>query len=645
MSASRGGFVAALAIAGLEIAFAPAVRAQDVQVAVDPGPHYVGDAISIRLTVRGLEEQPTPQASAPDPTNGSLEFAGVSPSVSQSITIINGRMGRTREVSHVFQFRFVASRPGRVEVGPFQVTQGSTRVGSPSVRLAVQDIPSSDSVAVEVKLPKGPFYVGERIPVRVEFALEKSLQQNVLSYDLRAPLFDRQQQFRVLEAGEPGDTKVVLQTAAGALELSGTTRSIGRGGRTFVVVSLERTIVPLSAGSHELPAATLSVQEGVRWRRDFFGGRRATQLRRWRAQDRARTLDVKSIPGGGRPASFAGAIGSGFTLDVAADRTVVQVGDPISLTFTLRGDGLETARLPPLDAPGLLPGRAFRVPAGDLTGEIVGDAKRFRAVVRVLEERVDEIPALAYSWFEPSSQKYQTTHSRPIALAVRSAEVIGAADVQGDPAPGSSALPDRDPTAPTAEGEVGVRARSFALTGADLAIERNPEKLLATGRPAWAAAWVVASLYGSALVVESHAGTGSDATLIPDAMTPPDRSADSTDNIDPAVREALQRYTEEQQQNSRREVWHDAEMWPTARADESQARRIVALLLLILCLAMAASHWVWGTATWAPSKWKFEWLFSFPAPNHTLLSRSSASMPSTTHSASSHASPSCWLSA
>jgi hypothetical protein len=314
-------------------------------------------------------------------------------------------------------------------------------------------------------------------------------------------LFDRQQQFRVLEPDGAGDTKVVLQTEAGAQELLGTTRSIRRDGRVFVVVSLERTVVPLIAGSHALPAATLSVQEGVRWRRDFFGGRRATHVRRWRAEDRVRTLEVRSIPAADRPASFAGAIGSGFTLDVAADRTVVQVGDPIRLTFSLRGDGLETARLPVLDAPGLLPGRSFRVPTGDLTGEIVGDAKRFQAVVRVLEERVEEIPALAYSWFDPSSGKYQTTHSRPIALAVRSAEVIGAADVQGDTGLGSAAQQEMDTAAASEQGPARVRARSFALTGADLAIERNPAKLLATRGQAWSGPWVVGSLYGSALLL------------------------------------------------------------------------------------------------------------------------------------------------
>ena len=86
--------------------------------------------------------------------------------------------------------------------------------------------------------------------------------------------------------------------------------------------------------------------------------------------------------------------------------------------------------MPSLNAEGLLPPAHFRVPAGDPTGEIERDAKRFTAVVRVLDERVEEIPGLAYSWFDPKTQTYETTRSRPIALSVRSAQVVGAGDVE-----------------------------------------------------------------------------------------------------------------------------------------------------------------------------------------------------------------------
>ena len=193
------------------------------------------------------------------------------------------------------------------------------------------------------------------------------------------------------------------------------------------MVSLPLTLVPLAAGTHALPPAGLLAEEGTQWRRDFFGGRRATRARKWRALDRERTLAIEALPLEQAPPSFAGAVGSGFNLEVSADRSVVQVGEPITLSLVLRGEGnLETAALPPLDAEGLLPAAAFRVPEDELAGALEGGAKRFSAVVRVLDEHVREIPALAYSWFDPATGGFETTHSRPIALSVGRAEVIGA---------------------------------------------------------------------------------------------------------------------------------------------------------------------------------------------------------------------------
>ena len=114
-----------------------------------------------------------------------------------------------------------------------------------------------------------------------------------------------------------------------------------------------------------------------------------------RQTDRARRLSVKQIPADRTPESFAGAVGSGFSLTVSADRTVVKVGEPIALHFELRGDGnLETAALPRLDAEGLLPANSFRVAEGEIPGRLEDGAKRFTTTVRVLDPGIQEIPAL-----------------------------------------------------------------------------------------------------------------------------------------------------------------------------------------------------------------------------------------------------------
>jgi hypothetical protein len=208
---------------------------------------------------------------------------------------------------------------------------------------------------------------------------------------------------------------------------------------------------------------------------------------------------VKQIPANRTPESFAGAVGSGFSLTVSADRTVVKVGEPIALNFELRGDGnLETAALPRLDAEGLLPSTSFRVADGEIPGRFEDGAKRFTAMVRVLDPGVHEIPALEYSWFDPTTEQFQSTKSRPIALSVGDAQVIGAADVQS-----GERVPDR----PASDlGERTARAASgsgpLVLTGADLAIERDADLLLRRASTRTRNTWMIAGLYaGSGLLL------------------------------------------------------------------------------------------------------------------------------------------------
>lgn len=471
--------------------YAATAGAQAAQLTTDVGPHYVGEAVSVRVTAVGFDEDPVPTAEVAPPANGSLELVAVSPSVSQSITIVNGRMSRTREVTHVFQFRYLAAREGNVALGPFRISQGTRVANVDAVRLAVRGVPSSNDLSVALQVPPGPLFVGERVPVSVTFMLEQGLQKNVLEYALHVPLFD-EPAFRFLDEGHEGDMQVTLQTQAGQLELRGRSGQQRKGNKLYTTVTLTRTLIALEPGSYAIRPTSLSVEEGVRFRRDIFRGRQATQVRRWVAKGSGSRLEVGEIPGQARPPSFAGGIGRGFNLEVSADRTVVQVGDPITLSLVLRGEGLETASLPPLDAEGLLSPREFRVPEGSPTGEVDGDSKRFTAVVRVLVDGVAEIPSLAYSWFDPEAREYRTTHSRPIALSVRSAEVIGARDVEVTQEPGEK---ERASSA-----TLDPRPRSFALTGADLAVERDPSLVLA-GAASWGGARLPETLYAGSVVL------------------------------------------------------------------------------------------------------------------------------------------------
>ena len=138
--------------------------------------------------------------------------------------------------------------------------------------------------------------------------------------------------------------------------------------------------------------------------------------------------------------------------------------------MTLRGSGnLENASLPPLSADGGLDPRQFRLPAGEVAGTLDNDGKKFSVTVRVEDEAVSEIPAIAYSWFDPTEEAYRTTRSKPIALRVMPARIVSATDVvtaakkTPDPAavpaaPQNGSRPNEVPAAP-ARGRVFTERR------------------------------------------------------------------------------------------------------------------------------------------------------------------------------------------
>lgn len=476
-------------------ALAPPAAAQKVRIQVARGPHYVGEQVDIDIVAEGFEEDPQPEIRPPQPTLGHLTFHGVSPQVSSSITIVNGQMARSRRVAFTYHFRFIADEPGRAELLSFVLEQNGVTRSTAPVALRLREIASSNAVAVQMRLPEGPLFVGQKLKIAIDFLIERDLQRNLVSYALRVPLFESSQYRFLDEPSANAKTELQVQTHSGTLMLAGTYREVDREGRKYLLFTAERTMIPLEAGTFEPPPPSVIVNQGTNYRRDLFGGRQATAVRKLMARGQPTTVEVIEVPVEERPPSFGGAIGRGYTLDVTADRSVVQVGEPIVLSFHLRGDGdLTTASLPGLDRKGLLDPNEFRVPTDSPPGRIDESGKHFDVTVRVLDASVREIPALSYSWFDAGTRRFETVRSRPIALSVGAAQVIGANAVE------RRAQTDTKTEASPDEAEKGsrglVRSASLALSGADLAVERNRALLLRDDRAGGTGLVPLAGLYG-----------------------------------------------------------------------------------------------------------------------------------------------------
>jgi hypothetical protein len=485
------------------------VLAQQAGLIASEAPYYIGVPIDVQVFADGFSEEPQPQIEATPPEQGQLKFLGISPNISTSVQIINGQMSQSKTVRFVYRYTFTAEQPVDYKIGPFRVSQGSNEASTSSITLTLGDIPQAANQSVQLLVPDKPVYVGQRIPLRLEWWTDAQLRGKLMNSRIQLPLLDRLSEFQISEVeNADANTTLVIDSASGSKEYKATARIDNRNGKQYIVYAIDLIVTPLKAGDYQLDPVTITVDEVVRWRRNLFGDRVPVQIQKQRIGDSKRILMVMTPPLNGRPESFAGAIGRGFDLEVSTDRSVVQVGDPITLTLTLHGDtAVDTLSLPPLANLGLAPA-AFRLPEAEIAGEVTDNGKRFQATLRVLDDSVREIPPLAFSWFDPDSGQYQTTRSQPIALSVRAAQIVSAKDVvsgvkQDEPKP---AAPEQNSAPTPASGAGGTPSDGnpgrprFTLNGADLSIATDMVVLALPAGPRFGGLTLQLAGYGLGLL-------------------------------------------------------------------------------------------------------------------------------------------------
>ncbi len=453
---------------------------QQVSPSISRGPYYAGEPVTFQVVVKGFEEEPQPEVKQLGDLDPALKFqlAEVSPSVSSFTQIINGQVTRSRTVSFVYRFQIRVDKAGQYTVGPFEVSQNSTVRRIEAFQIEFEEIAVSDTMKIEVGLPSRTYYVGEKIPITLR-RLYTGKQGSVQNLVLRSPVFD---QFS-FEDPQPNqrDTYFVVQSSAEMVGVKATVTNRRIDGQTVQQWEGVRWLLADRAGTFPLQVSG-NYREVTRWVQDFFS-RRPAESTPYLVRSEEVSLVIRPLPQTGRPESFAGAVGKSFHVDVTADRTVVRVGDPISLNVTVHGDGnLEKTGLPPLSADGGLADGQFRLPPNEPTGTYSDGIKQFKVSVRVADESVVEIPAIAYSWFDPQLESYQTARSDPIALRVMPAVTISSSDVVSSATRANGNDEGEGSGVATNQGnpKVGNLARgAVAFEGADLSIETNVTQLLA----------------------------------------------------------------------------------------------------------------------------------------------------------------------
>ena len=409
---------------------APAVFAGEVSVSaeVDRRQVVIGESVQLSVTVSG-----TQNAQAPTVQLNDFLVQYVGPST--YISVVNGSMSSS--VTHLYSL--LPQRTGTFTVGPISVQAGGKTLQTDPVTIDVvpaaarspaasmppgenEEAPDpslGDAIQLQLGVDKRKLYLHEAVPIRVQLLVGGVAVRSVEPPTLEA------NGFLVKPLGQPKQSQVMA------------------GGQPYTLLQFDTEAVPVRSGTLALGPASIRCQvvarRTPRGRRrssspfgedpfesffnrgsileDFFG---QTQLYPVTVNAAPISIDVLPLPEEGKPADFQGAVGH-FSLDVTAVPSRAQVGEPVTVTMTVQGDGNFDTVTAPQPGGGL---SRFKTYAPQLRkGNEEQGKKVFEQVLIPLDTSAREVPPVRFSYFDPTSGRYETLTREPLPLTVSPAPV------------------------------------------------------------------------------------------------------------------------------------------------------------------------------------------------------------------------------
>ena len=424
-----------------------------MNVELDRQQIYEGESVLYQVTLNHVENPSRPELKGFDDFD--VQSAGEQ-SIS-SISIFNGRRTELRGV--VYRFFLTPKRAGRLEIpGPTVTIDGVTVRGRP-VALEVTAPEEQDVAILELSAtpsevyPMQPFTVRLNIAVKALPAPNSDLDPMTLpnqSAALSIPWTDDKELPDGVEAKVAWNRWLRPLMKSGGFSINNirdpsrgvfgtlfeevraaTFRPLPRqtqredlGGRKveYWEYAFERTFVSANVGQMQFGPATM---KGMFVVDVLSSGRR---VRRQRVYAVAGPIEVtlRAPPTAGRPDSYLGAIGS-FTAGANLSPTRGKVGDPMTLTLWLRGEGtLDRTTAPKLE---LQEGVSDSFKIYEATEETRGDQRRFVYSLRPKRAEIKEFPTIAMSYFDVQREKYVTLNTDPIELDILPAEQLSGREI------------------------------------------------------------------------------------------------------------------------------------------------------------------------------------------------------------------------
>jgi hypothetical protein len=386
--------------------------AGDARARFPQGDAYVG--VPFVVTVDVVDAQEVSPPVAPEIPGASVRVA--ERGRQQSMQLINGRISRSTTVTYAVEI--VPERPGELAIPAMEVRVDGVAMRTEARTVNVRPSDAADLLAAEV--------FGQPPEVSIGEPLDLVLRVAVKPYrDPRYGALNELQmwQFVDLKGSEwgifaPEIAELVQRGSAPRVQRE------ARGDEEWYVYEVTRRTWPPKSGMPDIGEVRVRMTYPMELREvpGFMLDRelRVTQSRPVSVAAQPTGIEVLPLPEEGRPASFAGAVGT-FSMAATAKPTEVAAGDPITVTLAITDEAgtanMESLQPPPLAGDAEL-ARDFRVPNEAISGVVSGRTKRFTLTLRPLRAGIASIPALEFSSFDPKARRYGAVRSAPIPITV-----------------------------------------------------------------------------------------------------------------------------------------------------------------------------------------------------------------------------------
>jgi len=391
------------------VLFAVAAQAADFQIsaALDRTDIALNEQVMLSVTVAGAGNQ-LPQPQMPGLTDFQVANAGRS----QNFSWVNGQASASVTFNYVltplktgsFTIPSIAAtmngqtaqtQPLTLNVASGDAAAIPSAPGAPSTRHASPKGPAA--IFIKSTVDKKSVYVGE--PIQFAFQLYN-----------RVPLFSRPNYQPPQMSGFWSEDLPPQRNYQATVE-----------GMPYNVTELRTALFPTAAGTAKVGSAQLAVTIenmgsdpfSANFFAQFFGRAEEKVLR-----TDPITVQVKALPDP-KPAGFNGAVGR-YTMSSNLDKESVAVGQPVTLTISVSGEG-NIKSLPALTMPPLTGFRTFDANAATniekKDGRVTG-SKIYKTVLIPTASGSLVIPPVPFSYFDTAARRYQTLQSKSFTLRV-----------------------------------------------------------------------------------------------------------------------------------------------------------------------------------------------------------------------------------